>query len=70
MHSSIINKTKTTNKTEIDSNTGNKLVITTNEGWGGGTKQKKGNKGYKLPVMKLVSHREVMYSIGNIVNIL
>ena len=45
-------------------------MITTNEGWGGGTKQKKGNKRYKLPVMKLESHREVIYSIGNIINIL
>jgi len=45
-------------------------VITTYEGWGGGTKQKKENKRYKLPVMKLVSHREVKYSIGNITNIL
>ena len=32
--------------------------------------KKKGKKRYKLPAMKLVSHREVMYNIGIIVNIL
>ena len=29
----------------------------------------KGDKKYKLPVIKLISHMDVMYSIGNILSI-
>lgn len=29
-------------------------------------KQVKADKRYKLPVMKCISHREVVYSIGNL----
>lgn len=35
---------------------------------GGWVKKEKGNKRYKLLFIKLKSHMDVMYSLGNIVN--
>ena len=58
-------KSKTKNKTETGIE--NKQVVATAVG-GQGTKQVKEIKRYKLPAMELISHEDVMNSIGNIVN--
>ena len=58
-------KSNTKNKTEIGIE--NKQVVAGAVG-GWGTKQVKEIKRYKLPAMELISHEDVMNSIGNIVN--
>ena len=58
-------QSKTKNKTEIGIE--NKQVVAgAVRGWG--TKQVKENKRYKLSAMELISHEDVMNSVGNIVN--
>ena len=43
-------------------------MVARGKGVTGWAKREKGIKKYKLPVIKQVSHRDVMYSTGNTVN--
>ena len=43
-------------------------MVARGKGGGGGRKYVNEIKSCKLPVMKYVSHKDVMYSIGNTVN--
>lgn len=56
------------NKIEIDSDIENKLMTARGEGGGKKSEKVKGNKRYEFPVIKEISHGDIMYSIGNIVH--
>ena len=62
-----IYKNKNRNRLRV---TENKLMVARGKDDRGKCERGKGGLRYKLPVMKLESHREVIYSIGNIINIL
>ena len=53
---------------EQSQNTEKKQQVTRWEGVKGEEKWVSGNKGYKLPVEKQVSHDYKMHNVGNIVN--